>query len=747
MSETGSDGIAAVRRRFERARSARGAWEQLWQECYEFALPPAQPGLRSPDARGSAPPALSSRLFDGTAPDAVDQLAASLLARLTPPWSRWFGLAAGRDLSPDEQQMAGPELEAIAETLQTHFDRSNFAVEIHQCYLDLAAAGTACLLFEEAPVGGDSAFRFAAVPLAEAWLEESAQGRLDTVFRRTSLAGEAFRRRFPKAALDADTVRRIDAGEDVRIEVIEAVLPEPEDREGFRYVALRDGGADIAAEDAPLAEGRFQRSPFIAFRWLKAPGEAYGRSPVMKALPDIKTANKVVELVLKNASIAVTGIWQAEDDGVLNPANIKLVPGSIIPKAVGSAGLTPLEAPGKFDVSQLVLEDLRARIRHALMADALAQVDAPRMTATEVLERSADVVICDDVEVPGNSDTPAKRAALREKLSEIEFVLVPGGFQLYLGTPHTYYSIYADAARPELDETRAFLDGFEREAFAIRNEKGEPAWTSRYGEETIADLERRSGPIKFASQMMLVPMPPEKCRFDPGKLLRYSGALERRQSQGRESLWLEGRKLASVRVWWDPSLGRTDKNDRNAIAVVYQDTGGGYWLHRVHYFAHDAALADRDPENHAEADQLCRKAATYVAEAGAPAITVEDNGVGAMLPGLLRKALQPIDPAIVVTAHHSTRPKAERILAALDVPLAAGLLHAHESVCDGPFAEELRNWTPLAGGGHRDDGVDAVASAILAEPVRLGPFPRAPGTHGAWRPGATPHRAETEFEP
>jgi hypothetical protein len=391
MSAGKREWIAAVRRRFERARAVRGAWETLWQECYEFALPPAQPALRSRDGQNAAPPALSSRLFDGTAPDAVDQLAASLLARLTPPWSRWFGLAAGRDLSPEEQRTAGPELEAIAETLQTHFDRSNFAVEIHQCYLDLAAAGTACLLFEEAPVGAESAFRFAAVPLAEAWLEEGAQGRLDTVFRRTALGGEAFRARFPKAALDADTARRIDAGEDVRIDVIEAVLPEPEDREGFRYVALRDGGTDIAVDDAPLAEGRFQRSPFIAFRWLKAPGEAYGRSPVMKALPDIKTANKVVELVLKNASIAVTGIWQAEDDGVLNPANIKLVPGSIIPKAVGSAGLTPLEAPGKFDVSQLVLEDLRARIRHALMADALAQIDAPRMTATEVLERSAEM--------------------------------------------------------------------------------------------------------------------------------------------------------------------------------------------------------------------------------------------------------------------------------------------------------------------------------------------------------------------
>lgn len=47
--------------------------------------------------------------------------------------------------------------------------------------------------------------------------------------------------------------------------------------------------------------------------------------------------------------------------------------------------------PGRFDISQLVLEDLRRRIRHALLADKLAPVAAPRMTATEVIERSAEM--------------------------------------------------------------------------------------------------------------------------------------------------------------------------------------------------------------------------------------------------------------------------------------------------------------------------------------------------------------------
>ena len=169
--------------------------------------------------------------------------------------------------------------------------------------------------------------------------------------------------------------------------VLESVIPE-----GLIYsyyaLLIEDTSSPIL-----LGQGRFEHSPVISFRWLKSPGEIYGRSPVMKALPDIKTANKVVELILKNASIAVTGIWQADDDGVLNPANIELTPGSIIPKAVGSKGLQPLSMPGSFDISQLVLDGLQSRIRHALLADRLAPVAGPTMTATEVLERSAEMAL------------------------------------------------------------------------------------------------------------------------------------------------------------------------------------------------------------------------------------------------------------------------------------------------------------------------------------------------------------------
>jgi hypothetical protein len=374
----------ALRQRHAQARARRAAWERHWQQCYDFVLPqrdsflvPVQPGESRAD-----------RLFDGTAPDAAEQLAASLLANLTPPWSAWFGLVPGTDMEAAERAQFGPVLDRASTIVLAHFDRSNFAVELHQACLDLVVGGTACLLFEEAPPGELSAFRFTAVPLSTVMLEEGAQGRLDVVLRRLDLTGAQVQARFPGLQPPREVARRLQADPQARARLLEGVIPQPDG--GFAYGLAWDE-ADGEDDDTLLVEGRHADSPFIAFRWMKAPGESYGRSPVMKALPDIKTANKVVELVLKNASIAVTGIWQADDDGVLNPATVQLVPGAIIPKAVGSAGLKPLEAPGRFDVSQLVLDDLRGRIRKALLVDQLGIVGAQRMTATEVLERSGEM--------------------------------------------------------------------------------------------------------------------------------------------------------------------------------------------------------------------------------------------------------------------------------------------------------------------------------------------------------------------
>ena len=111
----------------------------------------------------------------------------------------------------------------------------------------------------------------------------------------------------------------------------------------------------------------------------------------MNALSAIKTSNLTIQLILENAQMAISGIYQMDDDGVVNPDTISLMPGTIIPKAPNSAGLQPIRAAGSFDVAQLILSDMRLNIKRALYNDMLGNPDRTPASATEIAERMADL--------------------------------------------------------------------------------------------------------------------------------------------------------------------------------------------------------------------------------------------------------------------------------------------------------------------------------------------------------------------
>jgi hypothetical protein len=124
-------------------------------------------------------------------------------------------------------------------------------------------------------------------------------------------------------------------------------------------------------------------------------GEIYGRGPLITALPDIKTLNKVKELVLKNASLAISGVYTAADDGVLNPATVKIIPGAIIPVARNGGpqgeSLKPLPRSGDFNVSQLIINDLVQNIKRILLDESLPPDNMSARSATEVVERMKEL--------------------------------------------------------------------------------------------------------------------------------------------------------------------------------------------------------------------------------------------------------------------------------------------------------------------------------------------------------------------
>lgn len=340
---------------YKRALDMRSPWIARWDGARRYTVPSADDD--------------AATLYDATAADAADNLAASIYTLLTPPESMWLQLVGESELSQNADY--------ATTVLRANLNDSNFYTTIHQCYMDLVILGTACLFMAESPIGASSAFTFTAIPMNDIAILPNA------VFHTTSMPACEVMEKYPTWTPPAnlrDTIRR---DPETPLKLVQSLV-------GTEFTAWLDVGGDI--ENNIVATGTFETNPYIIFRWSVSSGELYGRGPVLRALPDIKTANKVVELVLKNATIAVSGIWMADDDGVINLQNINLTPGAIIPKAVGSSGLTPLTSGADFDVSQLILKDLRERIRHALLADRLGLLSDKEMTATEIMARNADMM-------------------------------------------------------------------------------------------------------------------------------------------------------------------------------------------------------------------------------------------------------------------------------------------------------------------------------------------------------------------
>lgn len=322
----------------------------------------------------------------------------------------------------------------------------------------------------------------------------------------------------------------------------------------------------------------------------------------------------------------------------------------------------------------------------------------------------ADVIICDDVEVPQTSDSEDKRRMLRERLKETEFILTPDGTQLFVGTPHSSGSIYRgdnDAA----DEEGVFLADYKRLVVPVVNDLGESVWPERFSPARIDELKRRNGPAHFQSQMLCQCVAFKDGYFNPDHVPVYDFDMGAREVHGRTVRTLGDYKILSVEAYWDPAFGQ-DGRDRSVVAVVLGDSEGGFWLHRLAVLRTSARSSDD------EATQQCRQVIELVRDMNLPSVVLETNGLGQFLPGILRREIGEAGLSCAVRPVHNHQSKASRILDALDAVLAARALRMHRSVLQTPFVRELASWSGPNSKGH-DDCLDAVAGALALHPVRV----------------------------
>ena len=370
----------------DRALQLRSLWEGTWAECYDYSMPGHNGFTRnSPGTRGD------DLIFDETAVVGVQEFSSRMIQGIVPNNVRWARLepapAAVAEMDEGQIQEIQVILDDVNEYMFEVINSSNFSQETHEAFLDLAI-GTASMTVEE----GDATqpIKFNAVPLSQVALEPGPYDSVGAQYRKRNVRADSILAIWPNATLSSELTKLARDKPHQEVSVTETTYRDwtrPDEYIYYYCVYTKKDGHKLFKETYT----GIGSNPWVTFRWAKTSGEVYGRGPIYNSLAAIKTANLTVQLILENAELALSGVWQGDDDGVLNPANVRLIPGTGIPRSPGSRGLEPVQFPGSFDVSQLVLSEMRHNINKALYNETLGRREGTPISATEVAERMSEL--------------------------------------------------------------------------------------------------------------------------------------------------------------------------------------------------------------------------------------------------------------------------------------------------------------------------------------------------------------------
>lgn len=378
----------------------------------------------------------------------------------------------------------------------------------------------------------------------------------------------------------------------------------------------------------------------------------------------------------------------------------------------------------------------------------------------------ADNADFDDIEVPKNIKTADARMNLRNKIEDVTHILVPGNQKTYVGTPHTYDSIYLEQIQggsallkiPLFGNVKRYENTQKNTRYRFDFEPGddglyviigihkfakilvedkdykvedgevvfdEPpnvvldicsdcAWPERFTRDDIQDRRKETRTLNsWDSQYLLEAKPVTELRLDPSRMIPYEIQPEIKFANNQLTMWLGKVKIYGMIAYWDCSLGKVTSDD-SVLSVMLTDERGNYYWHTAEALMGD--LAGFDKEGNINSGQ-CYRVAQIVKRLQIPRVVVETNGVGGFVPPILRKALK--DTGCGVTDFHVTGNKQIRILEGFEAPLQTNHLWAHVDVINSPAYEQMRDFDPKSK-DQDDDYIDSASGAILQTPVRIG---------------------------
>lgn len=386
-------------------RVNRYSWWCHWRELADYMLPRRYKWIITPNqmARGSP---INQHILDSTATLAARNLASAMFTGTSDPTRIWFRLKVGHidstQTSPVSLWLA--ECERI---LLLIFQESNFYTSIAVAMLDLVIFGTAVILIYE---DFENIINCINPCAGEYYLESANTLENDSVFREFTYTVSQTVQEF-KFENCSPQVQALytQGGASLTRELVVAHCIEPNDgkygipkRFKYRELYWEWGGSASPQGGSSYAPGLLRKKgyfekPHACPRWDLVSNDAYGRSPAMDALPDVKQ----LQLEQRRKAQAI--------DKMVNPPMIgdiqlKNQPASLLPGGVTYiAGMMSQPRPGFSPVYTVdpklhdMLEDLnevRDRIKKIFFEDIFRPISQTEpksnVTAVEIDSRKAE---------------------------------------------------------------------------------------------------------------------------------------------------------------------------------------------------------------------------------------------------------------------------------------------------------------------------------------------------------------------
>jgi len=376
--------------------------ETNWQEIAEICSPRKLDfvGIRTPGEKRM------TKVYDPTGILAVEMLAAGLHGMATNPSAKWFSLRmVGERYGVDQngESVDINEIPAVQKYMsdveqimwaRIYAPGTNFTTALHEIYLDLASFGTAVLFCGQQQSGG---LLFEARALSECVIAENIDGVVDTVFRCSEYTVRQMIQMERQAGWEvSDKVKEMYRNNqmDEKIKVIHAVYPRADRDYSKRDARNMPFVSCYFEHDAChlLDESGFAEFPYQVARWSKYTSEVYGRSPGMTALPDLKMLQAMVKVKIKLMHKAADPPLFLKDDGVVGQT--RTVPGGITywrGNPNDGVMLHPVSLQGIQAISQDIAM-LKEQILRTFYADLMRMTDRANMTATEVVQRTNEMM-------------------------------------------------------------------------------------------------------------------------------------------------------------------------------------------------------------------------------------------------------------------------------------------------------------------------------------------------------------------